>query len=264
VIGTARATWLQLRRPVLIIGIYLATGAMTWAVTLLNVAFADEPRSAETANGVGRTIAELELPAGPTAGLSVTVFGFGILLFCVSAATYGGHWTSGTLRTMLVRQPRRLHFVVGVWLALVVLAAGAVIVSAVVSMVVSFAVAEGSGVSTAAWSGGGVVRATLLAVAEAWVACVGHVTLGAALGLLMRTTVPAVALGFGWLFIVESLVPQEYPDSYRWLPGLLLAAIAADGTAAVPLGTALTTAALYVALLAVPAVVSFRRRDVLA
>jgi hypothetical protein len=122
-------------------------------------------------------------------------------------------------------------------------------------------VAQRYGVPTDAWTGRAGIVATLRAMVDALLACTGYVTLGGALGVLLRTTVPAVAIGFGWLFIVESIVPQASTAAYRWLPGQLLGAVAAHGTAAVSLGGALTTLTAYLAVAVAAATVSFLRRD---
>jgi hypothetical protein len=260
--GPFLATWIALRRPAVLGGLYLATAAMTVAVTLLNFAFADEATVDVPANGYGRSVRALAGPAGPTAGMTVAVFGVGILVLCLAAATCAGHFTTGTLRTLLVRQPHRIRLLTGIWAALAAFGAGAVAVSTLTSVAVSPLAAGRYGVSTGAWLTADGAGTTLRAMAAGTAAAAGFATFGMALGLLLRAPVPAVATGFGWLFIVESLLPQADSGAFRWLPGFLLTAVAAHGTAAVTFGTAAGTVAVYLAVAVAAGTASFVRRDV--
>jgi ABC-2 type transport system permease protein len=260
--GMFLATWIGLRRPAVLVSTYLSTAAITAVVMVLTLAFADQSSGPQAANGIGRTPTELASPAGGSAGMSISVFGFGIILFCVAAASYGGYWTTGTLQGLLVRQPRRARFLVGTWAALVSFAAGAVVVATLASLVVGRLLASRYGIAAGAWFTLAGARATLLAIGRGLLACVGYQTLGAALGVLLRRPVPAVAIGFGWLFIIESLVPQAAPGAYRWLPGQVLGALAAGGSAAVSFPAAAVTATVYLAAAVTAAAVSFTRGDV--
>ena len=80
----------------------------------------------------------------------------------------------------------------------------------------------------------------------------------------MRASIPAVAVGFGWLFLVETIIAGTVDGSARWLPGQLLSAIASNGTAEVTLAAALVTAGGYLLVSAAAAATSFVRRDVTA
>ena len=189
---------------------------------------------------------------------------FGIVALCVAAAAFAGEYTTGTLRNMLIREPRRLRFLTGTWAAVATFAAGAVVVATVTAAGTATALAGGQGIATDAWFTADGLTQSLGTIGLVSLATVGYATLGSALGVLLRASVPAVAIGFGWLFLVETIIAATVDGSSRWLPGQLLAAIASDGTPEVALGTALVGAAAYLVVGAAAAATSFVRRDVTA
>lgn len=142
---------------------------------------------------------------------------------------------------------------VGTWAAVVTFTLGAVLVAAVVAATAAVALAPGQGVDITAWFTAGGAATSARTVGEVALAGAGYATLGSALGVLLRASIPAVAIGFGWLFLVETIISGLVDGSSRWLPGQLLSAVAADGTDEVGLGAAAFLAAA-----------SFTRRDVTA
>lgn len=272
-IGSFLAAWTKLRRPALLWGTYGATAAVTALVTTLVITFAEPAAQvgAEPAQGgppgpagLATTTESLSAASGLLEGLSTAVGIFGIIALCVAAATFAGEYTSGTLRNLLVREPRRLRLLTGGWAAVATFTVGAVLVAAVVAAALASALAGGQGIDTGRWFTGDGVVASLQTVAQVALSAVGYATLGAALGVLMRTPIPAVALGVGWLFLVETIVVGTVDGSDEWLPGQLLSAVAAGGTATVTMGAALATVGAYLLVSAGAAAISFVRRDVTA
>lgn len=265
--GTFLAAWTKLRRPALLWGTYGATAAVTALVTSLVFVNADTgglEGGPPGGPGSGATVQSLSQASGLLEGLSTGVSIFGIIALCVSAAAFAGEYSTGTLRNLLIRQPRRLRVLTGTWAAVATFAAGAVLVATVVAAGLAVALAGGQGIDTSAWFTADGLTESLRTVGLVMLAAVGYATLGSALGVLMRASIPAVATGFGWLFLVETIVAGTVDGSARWLPGQLLSAIAADGTAEIALGTALVTAAGYLVVGAAAAATSFVRRDVTA
>lgn len=96
--------------------------------------------------------------------------------------------------------------------------------------------------------------------------------LGIGLGALLRSQVVAVTLSLVWIFLVENLVNQFFPEIARWLPFQALNALflSDELMASMPEGMVQPlepTAALlvfvgYVVLTVVPAVLLLRYRDV--
>jgi ABC-2 type transport system permease protein len=85
--------------------------------------------------------------------------------------------------------------------------------------------------------------------------------LGTALGLIVRSTVPAVAIAVPWMTPLEHIVQGVWADAGRWFPGLLLNAITRSGTDLASYDRSVFLGLDYTAALALVAA-SFLRRDV--
>jgi ABC-2 type transport system permease protein len=86
--------------------------------------------------------------------------------------------------------------------------------------------------------------------------------LGLVIATLARSAAVAIAIGVGYVLVVESIVKMLKDVPSDWLLGTTLNAVASGGSAAVAYGTALALALGYVTLGLVVAVVVFVRRDV--
>jgi ABC-2 type transport system permease protein len=71
-----------------------------------------------------------------------------------------------------------------------------------------------------------------------------------------------MVIGFGWLFLLETIVAGSAPNPGRWLPGQLLSAVATDGTADLGVLTALLGALGYLIVASAAALTAFTRRDI--
>ena len=121
--------------------------------------------------------------------------------------------------------------------------------------------AGAAGISTAAWG-----TDLVSVVAGAWVnlflaLCVWGV-LGLVIATLARSAAVAIAIGVGYVLVVESIIKMLKDVPSDWLLGTILNAVAAGGTAAVAYGTALAVGFGYVTLGLVLAGAVFIRRDV--
>lgn len=266
--GTFMATWIKLRRRTVLSGTFVATAAVTALSTTLAFVLADTPANQRPGPRGGEsaavTITSLSTADGLLQGLSLSVTLFGIIALCLAAATFAGEYGTGTIRTMLLREPRRIRLVIGTWAAVVSFVVAAVLVAALIAGLTAVLLAPGQGIDTNSWftrDGLATSARTLLLVV---LAVIGYATLGSALGILLRAAVPAVVLGFGWLFLVETIVASSAPQAGRWLPGQILTAIAANGTAEITLLAATLGALGYLVLTCGAALVVFTRRDVTA
>lgn len=265
--GTYLATWIKLRRPGLLFGTYggiaLVTALIT-AVVFLNASAGTTAAAADNGPGQGVTLASLALSSGLLRGLTSSATIIGLIALCVAAAQVAGGYTQGTLRTLLIREPRRLRLLGGEWAAVSVFSAGAVAIAAVAVAITALILANSRGIDTGAWLTYSGLSTSLRAVGEVMLATVGFATFGAALGSLLRTPVLAIALGVAWLLPLERILAGTVSGSDRWLPGQLLAAVASSGTSTVSLAAAIATVTGYLLVAAVAAGTLFRRRDVTA
>ena len=263
-IGSFLSVWTKLRRRALLLGVYGGSAAVATLVTSIvfaNTLPTDGPRFGPTQ---GVPLAQLAGSGGLLAGLASAATVLGVLALSVAAGTLAGDHAGGTLRNLLIRQPRRLRLLAGEWLGLVTFSAGAVLVAAVAVGATAVAMSGPQGIDAGVWFTADGWQASLRTFGEVAGATAGYATLGAALGVLLRAPVAAVAIGFAWLLPLENILANTVDGIARWLPGQLLAAIARDGTTEIALGTAVATLLAYLAVAAVAAATAFARRDVTA
>jgi hypothetical protein len=118
-----------------------------------------------------------------------------------------------------------------------------------------------SGISTAAW---GTDAASVVAAAWAhlYLSQVVWGVLGLAIAVVSRSAVVAVAIGAGYVLLVESMLKMANGVPSDWLLGSTLNAIASGGTASVSFSAALALGAAYVIVGLMLAGIVLTRRDV--
>jgi ABC-type transport system involved in multi-copper enzyme maturation permease subunit len=182
----------------------------------------------------------------------------GIVALALAALSVARDFELGTIRNLLVAQPRR-----GILLSGKLLAQGSfmvigIAVAGVVSVVLAYALAPGKGTSTDLWTLG----ATLETVGLVAIATILYGLLGAALGMVTRSAAISITIGAGYLLIAERLISLIWDTSGEWLPAGILAAFAAGGTQAVSFGKAASFVAIYAVLALAVTFTVFLRRDV--
>ena len=259
IVAAFRSEWVKLRRPNLLVGSYggLALAASLFAILL----FAQAP-----AKGGGDlpSLAQLAQPNGLIHGVNRAAILLGIVAFGIAATQIASEYSLGTLRQLLVRQPRRPILLAGKFLAVLTFMLGAVVFSSLVATVAVFVMAHARHVPTAAWtSSAGVVDLTR-ALGDLLLATVGFTVFGLVVGLLFRSSVTAIIVGFAYLLPVEAVVTRIAPHTATWLPGQLLQAVAAGGLSPDGFAHSLILTAVYLVFAGVVATVIFVRKDVTA
>ncbi|MGI8711010.1 MAG: ABC transporter permease [Acidimicrobiales bacterium] len=261
-LGAYSSEWVKLRRRSMLLG---GLGALAFTVfaTVLTI-----ERVVKTIpRGPGDhhfavTAAQLSRPDGLVHGVTRSITLLGIVVLCLFAGAMASEYSQGTLRNLLVRQPRRLRFLAGKYLALVSFTTIAVILAIAVAVGVAFALAPSKGVDTSAWTTGAGISALWHSVLDVTLACLGYGTLGMVLAILLRSPVLAVAVGVGYILPGEAIINAAWSSGESWLPGQLLSTLAQGGTAAVSYDHAGLWLLLYGTVLATGTCVLFRRRDV--
>ena len=260
ILAAFRSEWVKLRRRNLLIGTYagLALAASLFAVLL----FVQAPTSG-TGGGLP-SLTQLARPNGLIHGVNRAAVLLGIVAFGIAATQIASEYSLGTLRQLLVRQPRRPIFLAGKFLAVLIFMLGAVVFSSVVASLASIVMAHARHVPTAAWtSSAGIVDLTR-ALGDLLLATVGFTVLGLVVGLLFRSSVTAVIVGFAYLLPIEAVITRIAPSSATWLPGQLLQAVAAGGLSPDGFAHSLILSTVYLVIAAVAATVVFVRKDVTA
>lgn len=255
-IAAFRSEWIKLMRR----GMFVTAGIIV-AVAALGAGIGV---SRATSGGGGFSVARLSQPDGFLQLMShasdmLLIFAIGVVATAVAL-----EYQQGTLRNLLVRQPDRLRLLAGKlggimsWLAVVLLlACGAALVSALVT-------APGKGIDTSVWFTGSGLGNTLGAVGGAVFAGLCGGLVGAALGLVIRSTAPAIVAGIAWLLPIEALLIAAFAWLKPYLPGQAIGAISAGGNDVLPLAHAAATAAVWIVALVAVGAVLFRTRDVAA
>lgn len=255
------AEWRKLRRPGLFLGTMLAVTGVTALVTSLLFLMIDSARG----NGrEGRMIsrATLELPHGLTVGFSGSAGLLGLVALCVFASQTAQEYTYGTLRNLLVRQPRRITLLAGKFIAMNAFALISVILSAIVSVSLAYALSGRAKVVTTAWSTSEARTGLLHTFINVFISVIASGTIGMILGLLLRSPISSISIGVAWLLVIENIIAATVKNSGKWMPGQLINSIAAGGDFTSSYLHAMTFLSLYLAFGILVVSILFRRRDV--
>jgi ABC-type transport system involved in multi-copper enzyme maturation permease subunit len=251
-----RSEWLKLRRPGMLLG---GLGAMIgFAIlgTVLAVLRADSGRGE-------LTIARLSHPDGFAAMMQRTSDFLGIVALGIVAITVAQEYSHGTLRNLLVLEPRRLRLLSGKLLATLTFVGAGVVLATAVALAVGLAIAPSKGIDTSGWLGSG-LRDTLGTTVDLTLAALAYGVFGGLLGLLLRSPAPAVIAGVAWLLPVENALTAAWTSVGHWLPGQQLGAVVEHGNSVSTYGFALALGAAFVAAAAVAGGAMFQLRDVSA
>jgi ABC-2 type transport system permease protein len=259
IVAAFRSEWVKLKRRNFLVGTYvgLAIAASLFAVLL----FAQAPA---TGGGDLPSLAQLARPNGLIHGVNRAAVLLGIVAFGIAATQIATEYGLGTLHQLLVRQPRRPVLLAGKFLAVLTFMLGAVVFASLVAAVAAFVMAHARHVPTAAWTSGTGMTDLTRALGDLLLATAGFTTFGLVVGLLFRSSVTAVIVGFAYLLPVEAVVTRIAPHSAAWLPGQLLQAIAAGGLSTAGFARAVILSTVYLVIAGAVATVVFARRDVTA
>ena len=163
-----------------------------------------------------------------------------------------------------MRQPRRLGLLAGKLGALLVFAAGTLLLAELFSVLTALIVAPSQDIATSSWPTADGLGEAASAYGTALLGVAAWATLGASLAVLVRSAPIALGIGIAWSGPFEHITMDVWDAATQWFPGLLLEAWAVGGTADVSASRAALMLCLYVALAAAVAGTVFRRRDLAA
>jgi len=250
-----------LRRRVVLIA--LAVAAVFAIGSTIIVMSAVKP-AAETLPAL-RATATIEALSGAGGGSEVfrlAIAFAGTFIFVVFVGVMAAEFPRGTIRTMLLHQPRRIRLLAGKLAAMLTFAAGALAVTEAITWVTARALASGAGVGTASWISVTGLSSAISDYGVVLVWILGYALLATALAVVVRSVPIALAIGIAWSGPIEHLIQNAWSGAGRWFPGLLLEAFAGGGTSEVSAPRAIATVALYAIVAGIVACVVFARRDV--
>ena len=262
-LGAFTSEWVKLRRRAMLLwglggGLFFAVLATVFTIerAVRNFSFGVEQ------HGIRVTFAALEAPDGLVHGV-VDVSGLiGIVALCLFAGAFATEYSQGTMRNLLVREPRRIQLLTGKFLALTAFIGLAVLLEIVVSCAVAFALAPTRGITTGAWTSNAGVGDLVQATFHVFIASVGYGIIGTALGVWLRSPGVSIALGVAYVLPVEAIIVGViWSNGDHWLPGQLLNALAHGGSDTSSYHHALAMLAIYLGVIAAGTLTLFARRD---
>ncbi|HEX3792982.1 MAG TPA: ABC transporter permease [Acidimicrobiales bacterium] len=261
ILQSFRSEWIKLRRPTLLFGTFGGVALAASFFTILT--FTQAP-----ATGAGSfdlpSLAGLAQPNGLIHGMSRAVVLLGVVAFGIAATQIAAEYSLGTLRQLLVRQPRRFTLLAGKYLAVISFLVAAVVIASVITGGVALVLAHIRHVPVAAWFSSAGLADLTRALGMLLLAVIGFATLGFAAGMFLKSSVFAVILGFAYLLPFESILERIVPSTGHWLPGSLIGVVGQGGTATDGFARSLMISTVYLAAIAAGTIVAFRRRDVTA
>ena len=200
-------------------------------------------------------------PDGLVAGLAAASSMFGVVTLSLWAGAAATDYSSGLIRLLVSAQPHRWRLLIGKVVALTAVTAVATTVAMAVCLLVAAPAAGAAGISTAA---GGTHPVSTIASAwlNAFAAQLAWGVLGLVIAVLSRSSTVAIAVGVGYVLVVESVVKMAIGGSADWLLGSTLNAVASGGTATLAYGSALGLAIVHVTVGLVLASAVVTRRDI--
>ena len=249
--------WTKLRRPTLLVSTFLglAAAASLFVVLLFSQA---------SANGGIVSLHQLAQPGGLVLGVARAAMLLGVVAFGIAAAQVASEYSLGTLRQLLVRQPRRAVLLAGKMLSVITFLVLALCFAAVIALIVAVVAAHVRGVPTSAWFTGTGLGDLFRELGDLVLAVIGYSVLGMALGQFVRSAVFAVIIGFAWLIAVENIVARIVPGTQQWLPGQSIIAVASGGAEGVGYAHGMILGAVYLVVAIGAAMAIFLRSDVTA
>jgi len=236
--------------------------AFTALVTTLIFVGFEEPTGPGAGRGPIAAVGDLASVDGVLAGLAAAATMIGIVALALFAISVARDYERGTIRQLLVGEPRRALVLGGKMLALLTTVVAGVAVAALVGIGAAFALAPVAGVGTAAWTTGAAVSASLSTTVNVAIASMVWGFAGAGLAIATRSSSTAITVGIGYLLVGEPLVQLVWDTSSDWLVSGTLTTFTNGGTELVSYGQSAMLLALYAAAFVVATLVVFQRRDI--
>lgn len=259
-IATVRAELVKLSRPRVLVASGILAAVFAALTSLLVFTSADATPSG--AGGRIQSLTQLGGAGGATQAFATGVSFAGLLLFVVIIANVASEFTQGTFRSLLMRQPHRVRLLGGKLLAILAFVTAFLVVTEVLTWVVSAIVAPTQGVSTSQWYTAAGFGEALADLGRALFGAAAWITFGTTVAVIARSTPLALGIGIAWAGPIEHITQDSWAGANRWFPGLLLEAVAADGTRDVTLGRALFLGTVFATVALVASMAVFHRRDV--
>jgi ABC-type transport system involved in multi-copper enzyme maturation permease subunit len=256
-----KSEWRKLRRPTLFLGTLAAVIGLTGLISSLLFLLLDSERG-NGREGMIITRETLALPNGLYVGFANSAGLLGVIALCVFAAQTAIEYTNGTLRNLLVREPRRLLLLAGKYLAMISFALITVCFSAIVSVGISASLANVKDVNTDLWYTSSALSLFGSTFGNVLLSVISYGTVGMTLGLLLRSPISSISIALAWILVVENILSATVAGISHWLPGQLMSSVPVQSGVDFSYSWALIGSACYLLIFGATATLLFKRRDV--
>lgn len=261
-IRSFRSEWITLRRRGFIIGWLGPILLFTFVGTIIGITGIDQVGGDRGPFGDVVGIDQYLSPDGLALGLQAASTIVGLVVLSLFAMSLGREYSSGTIRLLLVSEPRRSQLLAGKLLALSSFTALAIIAAAVFSIVIGFTVAPSQDISTAEWVTGEAVVGIIATAGRMIVATIAWGLVGATVVMASRSSAIAIAVGAGGLILVPRLLGQANERLTDRFPDSAFRALTAGGNGDLSLSASAVMTVVYAAICVAILFTIFRTRDV--
>jgi ABC-2 type transport system permease protein len=258
-IRSFRSEWLKLRRRATLLGGGTIIG---FAILITVLTFANAATSPKQGPGQGLTVGQLAISDGLARTIARGATFTGTVALAVFAIAVAGEYAQGTLRNLLVPQPRRVRLLAGELLALAGFTTIALLGAELAATATALAIAPAAtsppppGSPPTAWPH------SAAGSAPCWPPPSAGACSARCRPCCCAHRWPRSVPGWPARSPFELLVNSAWDDSARWLPGQLLQTLAEGGAATVTYARAALLLAAYGALAMTVGTTLFARRDV--
>lgn len=242
--------------------IILAAVVVAYAVVATVSVYAAARDSGPAADRGGTTLARLAEAGGGTEAFAVGASFVGFFVFVTFIALMATEFSGGTYRALLLRDPHRVRVIAGKLIAALIVAAGAIAATEILSFVLSLPLAGTKDIAVGPWFSVDGAGHALANFATAMAGVAGWAVFGTTLAVVFRSVPLAIAVGFAWAGPFENIVVDSWTTGYRVFPGQVLAGVIQGGTPEISLSRAVATGLLYVGIAAAASALLLTRRDV--
>ena len=223
-----------------------------------------EPEGPGGGEGGGQALGsdDLSVVGGNLEGLAFAATFVGIAALAMFALSVARDYEKGTIRLLLVGQPRRAVLLGGKLLALAAVTVAGVVVATIGSVGLSYALAPGNGVDTALWATSEGWRAVWTTFVNVAIATTVWGLIGAALAMVTRSAATSITAGLAYLVIGENLLGIVWDTASQWLPSGILSAFTEGGTELISYSKSALLLAAYVTATLATLFVVMQRRDI--
>jgi ABC-type transport system involved in multi-copper enzyme maturation permease subunit len=185
-----------------------------------------------------------------------------LIALSLFASQSANEYSYGTLRNLLVRQPKRMILLGGKFLAMAFFTTLLITFVACVNILLSFAESGIAHANTKLWLSSKAIHAFLSTYGNMLLATIGYGIYGASLGIILKSPMSAISISLLWFMVLENILGSTLPEAARWLPGNALAAVSTGGATHYSFERGLLMSATFLLIFGGTAAILFQRRDV--